>query len=82
MPHIDYYKGLNSDDKFRVEMDIEELAEKVCSMNYGAHRMVSAIVHALRAKNAKFYSDNPKYTFEPSRLAEALDEALSTGATL
>lgn len=39
---IDRYKHLNQDE--RVEIGIEDVAAQVVAMNYGVHRMLSAIV--------------------------------------
>ena len=40
----DSYKHLNETDKFTMSMDIEEVAAKIVGMNYGVHRLLSAIV--------------------------------------
>lgn len=51
MTEIDTYKHLDKDSKVTVELSMPELAKHVGSLNYGAHRLLSAMVHELRAKN-------------------------------
>jgi hypothetical protein len=44
MTTIDSYKHLNTTSKLRIELDIEDVAAKLISMNYGVQRLLSAIV--------------------------------------
>ena len=46
MPTIDTYKHLNESDG--VLTGIEEIANQVVKLNYGTHRMLSALVRARR----------------------------------
>ena len=50
--HIDQYQSLNETSKFRAEVDIEEVATKVINMNYGVHRLLSAIVRQRLAERS------------------------------
>lgn len=50
MSKIDTYKHLNKDSKFCIELDIEDVATKIVSMNYGVHRLLSAIAQQRSAK--------------------------------
>lgn len=44
MLRMDFYQHLNEGDKFCIEIDIEAVATKIVSMNYGVHRLLSSIV--------------------------------------
>jgi hypothetical protein len=48
MSEIDSYRHLNygnyPQSKLEISIDIEELAKKIIEMNYGVHRLLSAIV--------------------------------------
>jgi hypothetical protein len=48
MPTIDTYKHLN--DRDGVVIDIEDIAKQVVKMNYGVHRLLSALVRARRER--------------------------------
>lgn len=53
---IDRYKHLNESDRqggHGVVVGIEDIAEQIERMNYGMHRMLSALVRARRAATAK-----------------------------
>lgn len=39
----DFYKHLNETSKFQIDVDIEEVATIILSMNYGMHRLLSAL---------------------------------------
>jgi len=45
-PRIDTYRHLNENDG--VLIGIEDIARQIVKMNYGTHRMLSAIVRARR----------------------------------
>lgn len=47
-PH--FYRHLDDDSKLSLEMDLSALAEKLCSMNYGVHRLLSHLVDARRRR--------------------------------
>lgn len=72
MRSIDFYKHLDDDWPLRVEMTVPEVVKAIVAQNYGTHRLLSALVHELRAK-AK---EDPKY---PSELAPIIEEALNRG---
>ncbi len=48
MNTVDSYRHLNESSKFRIELDVEMVAAKIIGMNYGVHRLLSAIVRQLR----------------------------------
>lgn len=91
MTGIDTYKHLDEDSKLRVEVSMTQLAEQICALNYGAHRLLSALVHELRRRNLATVAawearENDKpvdrrriYTDEDRRspLADAIEEALN-----
>lgn len=95
MTTIDYYEGLNRDSKLTVELDVPTVAKEICSMNYGAHRLLSAIVHELRRKNLEYVNgqhakdaklpENRRLNLsrerERSPLADAIESALNAGHT-
>lgn len=62
---MDMYKHLN--DRDGVVVGIEEIAVQVEKMNYGTHRMLSALVRARRANHPK------------DELADALQALLERG---
>lgn len=47
----DSYKHLNETDKFIVSLDVEAVAVKLIDMNYGVHRLLSAIVYHRLARS-------------------------------
>lgn len=49
MPKDDY-KHLNNDFRFEMSLSIPEVADKIVGMNYGVHRMLSAMIDALRER--------------------------------
>jgi hypothetical protein len=53
MPYkLGEYDHLNEDDKIRIEMDFDELAQKIVAKNYEVDRIMSSLVKALN-HNAK-----------------------------
>ena len=44
MRYIDEYRHLNESDTFKIALNLEQIVEKVMSMNYGIHRFLSAFV--------------------------------------
>jgi len=95
MTKIDYYEGLNRDSKLTVELDVPTVAKEICAMNYGAHRLLSAMVRELRAKNMEYVNyqrekdaalpENRRLNLpaerERSPLADAIEAALNAGHT-
>jgi hypothetical protein len=79
MPRIDSYKHLDGDSKVSVELSMEEIAQRVCALNYGAHRLLSAMAHELRKKNDEFIESCPDCKGQRSPLADAIEELLNKG---
>ncbi len=47
------YRHLDKTDKFKIELDIDDIAIKIISMNYGVHRLLSAIVRYRHKKHGQ-----------------------------
>lgn len=67
MRYIDMYKHIN--EKSKVEVDIEDIAKQVINMNYGVHRLLSALVIYAKG-NKKFYGDRQCILAEVEKLLE------------
>jgi hypothetical protein len=67
--YFDCYKHLDDTDPFRITLNSEELAQLACGRNYGAHRLLSAMVHELRRKSVDGKSE----------LADGIEELLNKG---
>jgi hypothetical protein len=50
-PH--YYRCLDERDKLVIELDLRGVAEKVCGMNHGVHRLFSHIIDVKREQLAE-----------------------------
>ena len=70
MNRVDQYKHLNIKNELGVNCGMEEMAKFVVSQNYGAHRLLSAMVHELREYHKK-YGDSP--------IADRIEEMLNEG---
>lgn len=97
MTKIDTYKHLDKESFYnlRVELNPEQVAKEFCHLNYGAHRLLSAMVHELRKKRLEeiaYYDERDKdkpveqrlaFTKEEKRspLADAIEAALNSGHT-
>lgn len=57
MSKLDTYKGLNEESKLTTSFSMPEVAKECCQLNYGAHRLLSAMVHQLRANRKKYVED-------------------------
>ena len=44
MRYLDQYRHLNKASLFTVKLSLDEVAEKILAMNYGVHRLLSAII--------------------------------------
>ncbi len=66
---MDAYKHLNEGDG--VVIDIETIAKQIVKLNYGTHRMLSAIIRARREK--------PMTYTERDELADELEVLLKRG---
>lgn len=71
MPRIDQYRHLNDDKDEGAIIGIEEIAQQVERLNYGTHRLLSAIVRARRARRPAHHG--------PDELADAIEAALNRG---
>lgn len=73
---IDEWKNLDSTDRIVMENSIPQLARELVNMNRGVHRMLSALVHALREERQRcpLPGDDPQ-----SPLADAIEETLNRG---
>lgn len=69
-PTADTYKHLNESDG--VLIGIEEIAKQVVKLNYGTHRMLSAIIRARRENPSSVYA-------APDELADELEALLKRG---
>lgn len=79
MTRVDTYKHLDADSKLAAELSMPEVAAKVCALNHGAHRLLSAMVHELRARNEKWIAENPKTLLPESPLADGIEALLNQG---
>jgi hypothetical protein len=70
MPQLDTYKHLDDLLPFRLGATIPEVARAIVAQNYGAHRLLSALVHELKA------ASTPE---SPSELAPVIEKALNSG---
>jgi hypothetical protein len=78
----DYYKHINETDegKLTLQVSIPEVAEMVCSQNYGAHRLLSALVDELRKRNEKYKKESESKGFKvesDSPLAQGIEALLN-----
>jgi len=55
MSKVDSYVHLNSEDKIRLEID--EIASQIGTMNYGVHRMLSALVRQGKQRRELYWDD-------------------------
>ena len=67
------YDHLNKDDKLEISLDIEELAKKIETMNYGTHRLLSALVR-VRRNDTRIDSAS-----ECKMLTDGIEELLDRG---
>lgn len=88
-PH--YYRGLDEGKEYsqlKIEISLRELAEKVESMNYGAHRFLSHLIDVRRERNEarwQTYRDRGDHDIADSAekegdlLVEGLEALLKAG---
>lgn len=95
MTKIDTYSHLDADSRVTFDPTMQELAAKACALNYGAHRLLSAMVHELRDKQTTYIrlrtaeeatkSPSQRLYYLPdderSPLADAIEAALNAGHT-
>lgn len=83
---IDTYKHLDASTKVSIELSMEDIARRCVSLNYGAHRLLSALVHELRSA-ARTQRDNAlrrdpsnedRYP-GTSELADGIEKLLNSG---
>ena len=79
MRTIDTYKHLDNDTAMKVTLPMEQIARECVQLNYGAHRLLSALVHALREANNEYAAKHPYGHPEPSHLADGIEALLNKG---
>lgn len=67
---IDEYKHLDASYPVQLTTTMPEIVKTIVAQNYGTHRLLSALVHELRAKET---------SKTPSQLAPAIEELLNKG---
>jgi hypothetical protein len=75
----DTYKHLGEDShaNVQIELSMEELARRICSRNYGAHRFLSALVDELRKQAGGEEIAYPSSTY--GNEAKAGEQKMSEG---
>ena len=80
---IDTYRHLDADTSLTVKLTMTDIARDCVKLNYGAHRLLSALVHELRADNAlraaEFLLRNPNEHYGDSELATGIEQLLNKG---
>jgi len=77
MRRIDFYKHLDADTPLTITLSMDQIARDCVALNYGAHRLLSALVHALRDRDAAL---SAKYEMKTdSQLADGIEELLNRG---
>lgn len=82
MSKLDSYKDLNKNGELIIKIDIEDLVKKLTTMNYGVHRVLSALVHELRARQDvlnEYFREQYDSPPERSELADGIEELLNKG---
>lgn len=71
MSKVGIYDRLNESSSLDIELDINDIAKQFVSMNYGTHRLLSAIVRA---------RDNRGIAWQrPDELADGIRDLLNAG---
>ncbi len=70
---IGSYDHINEESKLEVALNIEEVAQKIHDLNYGDHRLLSAMVRIRRNDRGKCTSDNALM------LTNGIEELLNKG---
>lgn len=80
---IDTYKHLDKDTQMKVSLSMEEIARECAALNYGAHRLLSALVHELREKRERLAQEQERCGMtirgRHSPLADGIEELLNNG---
>ena len=81
---IDDYNHLNKDLPYTINISVEDIAKNFINMNYGTHRLLSALVHELRNRHEirklKFEEESGiKHPTEKSPLADGIEKLLNQG---
>lgn len=86
---IDAYKHLDADTAMTLTLSMTQIAESCVALNYGTHRLLSALVHAIRAREKAYLEqwarDHPgfkgvtPYSSESSELADGIEALLNKG---
>lgn len=88
MTQIDSYKHLDEEKAFdlKISLNMEEVAKKCCAQNYGAHRLLSSMVHELRRKTEllndewnKREENQDELSPYHSELADGIEKLLNQG---
>lgn len=96
MTKIDTYKHLDedyADYAVKIKFTMPEIAERCCQLNCGGHRLLSALVHALRARQLEYINyvkerdsklpENKRLNLKPederSPLADGIEKLLNEG---
>ena len=66
------YDHLNDEGEFTMGLSVPEVAQKICNLNYGSHRFLTALVSELRNKAKICHGDE-------SPLADYIEEGLNKG---
>ena len=74
MERIDQYKHLNKEHEIGLNVGIEDVAKFIVDQNYGACRLMSAMISALREKAEVISGEN--YSPIGDRLEAILDDGL------
>lgn len=68
---VNRYKHLNNNKDFKIELDMEQVANMVCNCNYGFNRFISAVIDRYEKSNSR---NEKRWANELRRLME--DELL------
>lgn len=83
MSCLNSYKHLNECTPLKVIYPMEQLVKDICDLNYGSHRLLSALVDELRERarkqDAKFTAKWPDHKAEGSPLADGIEVLLNKG---
>jgi hypothetical protein len=72
MPRLGMYDHLEAGDGLAIPVPMQDLAKRVCSLNYGQQRLLSAIVRERKAN--PHYKEYPQYREHTDRLEALLED--------
>ena len=73
------YDHMNKHDGVTVSSSIEDIARQIEHMNYGTHRLLSALVRARRESAAKAFPNDPELQQKRAALADEIEKLLNKG---